>query len=211
MKNKRPSEEPDTATNPLSETSKPAESPDDPFNPETLRLDQSYLQQPAAKKLLTTVPVGKPGKQDFFRVHPADDYRLAAALVELREERETFLVLPRFVSELGDGEFFGAVLHLCINRQKVLRIWPVKTASPDGRQNAWQISAAEAAERAMKTWVRLKPNMSLGSYEIFEAVGNFGEPEWPELPFMEILRIAFKGHVIEGPDHPVVHRLRGVT
>jgi hypothetical protein len=81
-----------------------------------LRLDQAYLQQPVAKKLLTTVPVRKPNKQEFFRVHPAADYRLLAAIVELRDERETYLGLPRFVCELGDGEFYGATLHLCINR-----------------------------------------------------------------------------------------------
>lgn len=184
--------------------------PSDPFNPETLRLDQSYLQQPVAKKLLTTVPVRKPNKQEFFRVHPAADYRLLAAIVELRDERETYLVLPRFVSELGDGEFYGATLHLCINRQKVFFVWPVKTPSPDGRQNTWQISAAEASEKGMKTWIRLTPNMSLGAYEVSEAVGNFGEPEWPEISLMEFLRIAFKGRVIDGPDHTVVQRFRGL-
>ena len=181
--------------------------PADPFNPETLRLDQSYLQQPVAKKLLTTVPVRKPGKQDFVRVHPGESYRILSALIELRDERETYLVLPRVVSELSDGEFFFSTLYLCMNRQKVLSIWRVKV--PDGRQNNWQVSEADAAERAMKTWIRLTANMNLGAYEIVEAVGNFGEPEWPDLSFMEILKIAFKGRVIEGPDHPVVKKLRG--
>ena len=62
----------------------------------------------------------------------------------------------------------------------------------------------------MKTWIRLTSNMSLGAYDVSEAVGNFGEPEWPEISLMEVLRIAFKGRVIDGPDHTVVQRLRGL-
>jgi len=34
--------------------------------------------------------------------------------------------------------------------------------------------------------------MSLGAYEISEAIANYGEPEWPNLTFMDILKIAFK-------------------
>jgi uncharacterized protein YbdZ (MbtH family) len=183
----------------------------DPFDPENLRIDQSYLSQPAAKKLLTTVPVRKPHKQDFIRVHPAEVYRLNAALVELHDERETYLVLTRFISELGEGEYFVATLYLCVNRQKVLSVWPVKMPPPNGRETTWHTSAADAAKRAMKTWIRVGSNMGLGAYEAYEAVQDFGEPEWPELSFPEILRIAFKGRVIEGPDHLVIKKLRGMA
>jgi hypothetical protein len=147
--------------------------PFDPFDPENLRIDQSYLSQPAARKLLTTVPVRKPHKQEFIRVHPAESYRLNAALVELHDERETYLVLPRLISELREGEYFVATLYLCVNRQKVLSVWPVKMPNPDGRQSAWHTSAADAAERAMKTWIRVVSNMGLGAYEAYEAFQDF--------------------------------------
>src|SRR6478609_4411349 len=42
----------------------------DPFDPENLRLDQSFVETSGVKKLLTTVPVRKPNNQDFVRVHP---------------------------------------------------------------------------------------------------------------------------------------------
>jgi hypothetical protein len=35
------------------------------------------------------------------------------------------------------------------------------------------------------------------------------EPVWPEEPFNELLRIAFRDRIISSPDHPVVKRLRG--
>ena len=79
------------------------------------------------------------------------------------------------------------------------------------KHNEWHRSAAEAAELAMHRWVRLSANMALGAYEIFEAIGNLPEPIWPELPFSEILRIAFRDRMIESLDHPVVQRLRGAV
>jgi hypothetical protein len=180
----------------------------DPFHPENLRIDEEYLQQGLVKKLLTTVPVKKPTKTDFIRVHPSQEYRLNVALIDFREDRETYLVAPRFFGYLDESLRSVHTLYLAINRQKVLFLWPVKL--PDNRQNAWHTSAAVGAEHAMKEWVRVAPNMSLGAYEISVAEHQALEPEWPELSFAEILRIAFKDRMVDGPEHPVMQRLRGV-
>ena len=72
--------------------------PSDIWSPEALRIDQPFLNVGAAKKLLTTVPVRKPNKQDFVRVHPDVPYRLTVGLIELKENRETYLVLPAGVA-----------------------------------------------------------------------------------------------------------------
>jgi hypothetical protein len=185
--------------------------PSDIWSPEALRIDQSVLNTGAAKKLLTTVPVRKPNKQDFVRVHPDPAYRLTVGLIELKDNRETFLVLPAVLQELSEAEFFLATLYLTINRQKVLSVWPVKVPATDGRSNDWHTSAAAAAERAMHNWIRLVANMSLGAYEISEAIADYGQPEWPTLPFKEILKIAFKNRLIESSDHAVIQQLRGLA
>jgi len=91
----------------------------------------------------------------------------------------------------------------------VLFIWPVKLPGPDGRQNDWHRSAAEAAEIAMNSWSRLKANMSLGAYELSTATGNLPDPEWPDLLFPEILKIAFRNHLVDQLDHPLIKRLQG--
>lgn len=200
---------PDNVGNGVPALSPTSPSPFAAYDPAKLRIDQSFLNQGVAKKLLTTVPIRKPNKQDFVRVHPSTEYRLAAALIELEDDRETYLVLPGFVHQLGGSEYFLSTLYLCINRQKVLSFWPVKLPGPDGRQMAWHTSAAEAAEKAMRRWVRVTANMSLGAYEISEAVANLPEPDWPEQSMPELLSIAFKGRVIEGPEHPVMKKLRG--
>jgi hypothetical protein len=185
--------------------------PSDIWSPEALRIDQSVLNTGAAKKLLTTVPVRKPNKQDFVRVNPDPAYRLTVGLIELKDNRETFLVLPAVSQELSGSEFFLATLYLTINRQKVLSVWPVKLPAADGRINEWHASAAAAAERAMDKWIRVAANMSLGAYEISEAIADYGEPEWPNMRFMEILKIAFKDRLIDSPNHAVIQQLRGLA
>ena len=185
-----------TATNP------------DPFDLASLRLDQSFVETAGVKKLRTTVPVGKPNPQDFVRVHPSPEYRDTFAAIELREDSELYLVVPRVAVELP-GEFVSIVLFTAINRQSVVRLWPVKLPGPDGRINEWYRSLGEAAERAIDSWVRVKANRALGAYEIFEAVSSIADPEWPTESSQDLLRIAFRDRIVTSLDHPLVNRLRG--
>ena len=102
---------------------------DDPFNPASLRLDQSFADTVGVKKLLTTVPVRKPNRQDFVRVHPDPNYRLTpAATIEVKEDREVYLITPGMAQALP-GEFSLVTLFTTINRQGTLHLWPVKNAS----------------------------------------------------------------------------------
>jgi len=78
-----------------------------------------------------------------------------------------------------------------------------------GKTNHWSESALEAASLAEVDWVRLMPNMSSGSYDVYRATGKFPEPEWPKLTFNELLRIAFRNRIIEDFNHPVLQKLRG--
>jgi hypothetical protein len=182
-----------------------------PFDPAALRLDQSYADTVGVKKLLTTVPVRKPNRQDFVRVHPDPRYRLTpAAIIEVKEDREVYLVTPNMAHALP-GEFSTVTLFTTINRQGTLHLWPVKQPGPDGKHNEWHRSAAEAAERAMEKWVRVTASMSLGAYEIFEASGDLPEPVWPDFSFEEILKIAFREHIVDRTDHALVQRLQGIV
>ena len=183
----------------------------DPFDPASLRLDQNFAETIGVKKLLITVPVRKPNKQDFVRVHPDKNYRLTpAGIIELKDEREIYLVTPKMAQDLT-GEITAVTLFTTISRQGVLHLWPVKLPNPDGKHNEWHRSAAEAAERAIGKWVRVTPSMSLGAYEIFEASGDLPEPVWPDIPFQEILRIAFRDRIVDHAGHPLVQRLQGVV
>jgi len=181
---------------------------DDPFDLAKLRVNPENLEGTSVKKLLTTVPVKKPGAQDFIRVHSSPAYRETLAFVELKDDREVYILNLAALPEL-QGECFVATLFTVITRTGVLFMWPVRVPASDGKTNNWHASAAVAAQHAMKRWVRVKANMSLGAYEIFEAESTIPEPIWPELSFETIYRIAFKDRLIASIDHPVLKRLRG--
>jgi hypothetical protein len=176
-----------------------------------LRLGQDFAASAGVKKLLLTVPVRKPHKQEFVRVHPDPDYRLTpAAIIELREDREIYLVTAEMASVIPD-ELAPATLYTAITRQGTVFLWPVRQPGLDGKSNEWHRSAAEAAERAMQRWVRVMANMSLGAYEVFEATGSLSEPSWPDLPFEQLLEVAFRERIVDRPDHPLIERLRGTS
>jgi hypothetical protein len=180
----------------------------DPFNPTNLRLSQSFVENAGVKKLLTTVPVRKPSAQDFVRVHPDPAYRENFPIIELKDEREEYIVVADLVPALV-GEFVTKTLFVAVNRQGTVFFWPVRLPSPDGKNLDWWRSSREAAELAMKSWVRVRANMNLSAYEIFEAESVIAAPEWPQLGFWELIKIAFRDHLVDRIDHPVIKRLRG--
>ncbi len=174
-----------------------------------LSLSQDFVEMAGVKKLLTTVPVRKPNPQEFVRVHPDPMYRrTGVGLLELKEDRETYLVLQAAAEELP-GEFFVVTLYTAVSRQGVVFLWPVRLPGADGRILEWHRSAAEAAEKAMTHWVRMKANMGLGAYDIYPAMSTVAEPQWPDVSFNELLRIGFRDRVISNFDHnhPVIKRL----
>ena len=181
----------------------------DPFDLKGLRLDQSFVETAGVKKLLNTVPVGKPNPQDFMRIRPEKEFRETFAMIELKEDRE-YYVLQRDIARELPGEFFMATLFTCVNRQGVLRLVPVKLPGPDGRVNEWHRSLRDGVEAGMHRWVRIKANMALGAYEIFEATGVIPDPIWPNETFQDLLRIAFRDRVVDRIDHPLIKRLRGL-
>src|SRR5262249_49790686 len=148
----------------------------DPFDPQNLRLSQSFIETVGVKKLLTTIPVRKRGQQDFVRVHPAPEYRENFPLIELRDDREEYIVTADLLPQLT-GEFATDTPDTTINRQGTVFFWPVRLPPSDGKDNNWWRWAPEAAALATRDWVRIKPNMNLGAYEIFTAESAMSEPE----------------------------------
>ncbi len=182
--------------------------PNDQFDLERLRLSQDFAGEIGVKKAVITVPVRRPNRQWFVRVHPDASWRLETAVLELNDERETYLVEPDLWPELL-GEIVPKVLFAAINRQGIVFLWPVRLPGADGRHDHWNRSALEAAQLAMNSWVRVAANMSLGAYDVYQASADLPEPEWPEIGFKRLLEVAFRDRFIQEPDHPVIRRLRG--
>jgi hypothetical protein len=180
----------------------------DPFDPESLRLTQDFAGAVAVKKVLTTVPCRKPNRHEFVRVRSGAEWRIETAVFEDKINRDDYLVDRTLWSELA-GEIVPACLFLAINRQGDVFLWRVKLPGLDGRTNTWNESAVAAARLAETKWVRVSANMVAGLYDLHEATGNIPAPEWPDLSFQEILRLAFRDRFIHDVDHPVLRSLRG--
>lgn len=181
----------------------------DPFDPASLRMPDDYTETVGVRKLLTTVPVRKPDKSWWVRTHPSEDYRLTTGLLELKEEREMYLVAPALWGDLAtEPTFAKRLLITAINRQGVLFLWPLVLPDPSGRSNRWHESALDAANRAKGHWLRMAANMSLSAYDV--SIANVTtEPDWPDYSLRDLLEVAFRGRLIDDINHPVLRQLRG--
>ena len=171
-----------------------------------LRLSQDYTQAAGVEKLLTTVPVRKPNKTEFVRVHP--EMHFDTMLLDLKEDRESYLVSPSLLADVS-GLAVPVALKLAINRASVLFLWPLRLPGEDGRSNVWHESAREAADLSIRRWISMRANMSLGAYDIYQGAETLSEPQWPDKSMEDILNVAFRGHVISEAEHPVIKRLQG--
>ncbi len=186
----------------------PTPSPPDPFDPASLRLSQDFATTGATKKLITRVPVRKPRKQEFVRVRPGEEWRLATMLIEDEISREVYVLAPALHAELAD-DAVPAFVFTAITKSGDVFLWMVKAPKADGSTNPWNESALAATEEAERGWVKVVSNMGAGMYDVHAAVANFPEPTWPELTFPELLKLAFKGRLIDTLDHDLLRRLRG--
>lgn len=172
-------------------------------------LPQNFGEMVGVKKLLTTVPVRKPDRQWFVRVRVGEEWRCPIATIELKEEREVYLLSPGVAQEFPE-ETKPQMLFTAINRQNTIFLWPVPLPGPDGRLNPWHESALEAVKHAEQHWTRMAADMNLGAYAIYQAAESLPEPEWAsETSFEALVRIGFKNKIIEDLEHPVLRRLRG--
>lgn len=187
----------------------PLDDAPDPFDPASLRLTADLSAALGVNRVPLTVPVRRPSKEWFVRVHPDSTYHLPTAVLELKEQQEIYLVAPHLRPDLArESTFTVKLLFLAVNRQHTPFMWPLRLPGPDGRSDSWSSSALEAAQLAMRAWVRVIPDMTLGAYTVFQSDHGV-EPVWPDLSMRDVLRVAFKAHYIDTLEHPVLRQLRG--
>jgi hypothetical protein len=181
----------------------------DPFDPESLRLDQDFASTIGVRKQQTVWRCQKPNRQEFVRVRPGAEWRLETACFEDKKLRETYLVDRSLRADFA-MEIVPVCLFTAITRQNDVFLWPCKMPGSDGRKNDWNDSALAAAQAAEKRWVRLAANMGAGRYDVFVATGELTDPVWPaDLTLHELLRLCFKDRFVQSADHPVLKQLRG--
>ena len=177
-----------------------------PFS--SLRLTQNFGETLGVKKVLTTVPVGRPSKDRFFRTHPSPIWVFPGWILGNKAIGETYLVSAEVASALGD-QVRAVELHAAIDRQNNPFLIPIPLPGPNGVRNRWHESLAQAVERAKSVWLRISANKDLGGYDIFEATAKLPDPVWPDTTMDELLEVAFKGRIITSLDHPIVQERLG--
>ena len=87
-------------------------------------LSQNFGSQIKVTKRLTTVPVRKPSKTQWFRIHP--EYKLDALLLKYGDNGEDFyFVKSPLAGQLGDlAQAFRLVVG--VDRQGVVFVWPLR-------------------------------------------------------------------------------------
>jgi hypothetical protein len=174
----------------------------------SLRLPANYGANLGVKKLLTNVPVGKPKKSQFFRTNLTDDMTFPAMILENKEARESYVVIPEVAQEISEL-VRPVMLHAAIDRQNNVSLIPVPLPGEDGTRNPWHESLAQAVEHAKLKWLRITANMHAGGYDVYEAEGVLPEPDWPAHDIETLVDVAFRGKIITSLDHPVVQSLLG--
>jgi hypothetical protein len=180
---------------------------------ENLRLEEGETQGPGVgREILTRVPVRRPGRKEFVQCHPDPGMTVAMALYtdDGDDGDGEAYVVTREMREVFGYDVVPTLLQLSIMRNGTVFIWPLKIPQADGgRGKSWHESAFLARSHAMKQWVKIQSDRSLGGYRVFPPQGTIPDPIWPALTFEEILEIALRDRIIKSMDHPIVRKYLG--
>lgn len=174
-----------------------------------LMVDPNKLGTTSTKMTLTA-SAGKPNRGTYFQVHADPQFSMLSSGLKAPDDGSVYLVTDIVRDALRD-EVTYYQLHTTMTRAGGLGIWPISMPGPDGRMTEWTRSALEAATTAMTEWIRIRANMSIGAYEVHRLRVAIPDPEWPDLTFEQIVRMAFKDRIINSVDHPLVRQLRGLA
>jgi hypothetical protein len=173
----------------------------DPFDPATYR---KRVATAAVRVVQTSVAVKKPSKQTFVRASVDPQFHIDATLyTQEGGSRSSFLVVPGFEGYL-DGLAVPVTLVWMIDNQGEHFLCPTRPES----DNAWSFSLCELVAAAKVGWVRLKSAEGHYNYAV-PTEEELPEPVWPpDMTPRDLLRLAFKGKVIDQPDHSAIQKLR---
>ena len=180
------------------------------FDFNAMRLPANYSAGLGVKKVLNKVPVGKPDRAKFFRVRDGEGWTFRVFIYEDKAANEICIVLP-FVQPLLGNLARPAQLHAAIDRSDNPFLIPVILPGEDGQWNSWHESLAQGVAMAKDYWVRVVANKSINAYDINQATASLPDPLWPTTTMEELVKIAFRGKIIDSPDHPVIRALQGAV
>lgn len=178
-----------------------------------LNMNNIFPNVVTAVPVLTSIPVRKPHRDEFFRVRPGDEWAMDVMLLHKKAEDEKYVVYQEFLPPLMERGLVKPVrfFFLVAWGTGVMFVSEVPLPAADGKYSEYHQSRMLAYEQAKEKWVSISPDKASGCYRVTIASGNLPEPVWATRPgsMEEALDIAFRGKVIDCPDHPILKKLRG--
>ena len=168
------------------------------------RICQDFIKQTPTEIAQPEILVRKPRRNEFFRVHPSEDYCVQLKLLDMGNHSGLYLIADDLCKELEDDLEEMALILAVSKIGNVSFLWPMKLSN-----NGWNASAIEIAQEAMEFWVRIRSNQAQGIYESVKAKGNLAEPVWPAESMDELVKTAFGTKYIDDPSHHVLRELWG--
>jgi hypothetical protein len=177
----------------------------------SLAIDQSHLEEYVANTEASSsvVEVRRPPKGTFFTV-PEEvgkpwQHRAFYFLLEL-EGRDPFVVAEAVAKAKRDEE--DTIRPVLLARYVTMAgdegLWPLKLDRPDGKSNAWNVSALNILELAAGgRWVRIVSMRKHYRHQLSRKKFDEVPPKFSERSLRELVDIAFKGRVVDRLDHEI--------
>jgi hypothetical protein len=161
------------------------------------------------------VPVNcPPPSSEFIRVRDDDKYWTECMTLDYAPEKgrkETYFIATELMNslppEIQSEVKWSRLYTVMARRNHVTSLWRVKVYK-DGPGQLSTRTALACADYAKRLWTRIAWQNPIG-YVPFYAQGDFGEPQWTEHTFEELLDIAFRDTYIDSLDHPAISDLMG--
>jgi ferredoxin len=156
------------------------------------------------------IPIRKPNKLKFYRVHPKFVVDRDILVVPDGMDEVTYLCFPKLIDEFPEAIRRARLYPYIGTDSKQVCLWRINHPTRTGGKRNQKIfdTAVRAAQQAQTEWTRIWWNLETSHYTHQTSRADLGEPRWPDLEFEEILRIAFEGLVIDSLDHEVLRELR---
>jgi hypothetical protein len=190
--------------------------------PSGFNLDKFKSKRGAAMANVETLQGALPhhsiaAAKDFVRLHKdeeaywSDELCFVSVPIKGQKGNSMHLIDEDLALQfLESGQILRFRLALASKPDDVFFLCHIPSQHPD---NAWNISAMNAAEQAKRIWIQATSRKAEGveAYKISHArdVDAFPDPKWPSLSLAELIETTFNGRMIISADHPALLRLIG--
>jgi hypothetical protein len=173
------------------------------------RVDQNFNLHVQARKKAVCVPVEKPNRQQWVCIHPDPAWRMAAIVLEDKENRRTYIVEPSIAPDVAE-DLAHKLLVAYVTRAGNPGLWPIKLQDEGGRIDTYSESALAIVTDHAGKWIRVLSDQNDKTYNVLESSSmELSALKWPEAGFEWMFQTAFRNRVIRSLEHPILKALRG--